>query len=162
MELQKAYTTTLESSNIETIKGVLEAKIASTSPQSTADYIAFACDNLNSNIDRAKQAKRDLDNYIKQNNAQVELIKEVGAEWLAEAGIDKLEGMRVSSISINKPKPSYEVTVTDASLIKTKFWKSTVDKTALKNAILDGEECEGAEITSTVKEATLRINKRKI
>ena len=162
MEIQQDYITTLESSSIETIKGVLDRKIASTSPQQTADYIAFVCDKLNSNIERAKQAKRDLDSYIKDNNSQLELIKEITAEWLAESGIDRLDGMVISSITTTNPKPSYEVTVTDASLIKTKFFKSTIDKTALKNAMLDGEECEGATLVTTVKEATLRINKRKI
>ena len=76
----KAYTTSLETLQHD-VKVILDEKLKATSPEQTADYISFAIDNLTSNIDRAKQAKKELDAYIKQQNEIVSTIKDQSAQW---------------------------------------------------------------------------------
>jgi hypothetical protein len=79
--IEKNYTTSLELLNAS-VAAILDAKLAATSPQSVADYIAFSLDNLDANIDRAKQAKKELDEYIKHQQSVIDTIKQDSAKWL--------------------------------------------------------------------------------
>ena len=68
----------------------------------------------------------------------------------------------VSSISISSSKPKNELKViNEESLINQGYFKTVLDKTAVKNAILDGVEIEGAEITIIYEEDKIRVNSRK-
>lgn len=165
--MDKTYTTTLETLQHD-VKAVLNDKLKATSPQQTADYIAFACDNLEANIQRAKEAKKELDDYIKQNTSAIETIKEQTAEWLSESGIDKLEGMRISSITTYEPEPKQNFKVLDEEFFISKgFVKTTVDTTKAKEYIDSlPEEVQKAisdkfSLEVTHKQPLIKINNRK-
>jgi len=110
-----------------------------------------------------KDAKKELDSLIKMHEKQKEIIKAGCAEWLTSAGVEKLNGDIVSSVSIYSPKPKETLKVTsDEALINQGYFKTVVDKTAAKNAIKDGVDVDGAEIEILHESDTLKINKRRV
>ena len=164
----KAYTTSLETLQHD-VKVILDEKLKATSPEQTADYISFAIDNLASNIDRAKQAKKELDAYIKQQSDTMSTIKEQSAQWLNDCGIDKLDGMRISSLTTYTPVESEEFKILDNEFfIEKGFYKKVVDADAVKKYIFNLSDNQRLEISDkfkleiTHKQPTLKINKRKV
>jgi len=106
--------------------------------------------------------KKEIKERKKAIDEQIELIKIGSAEWLEDAGVQKLNGDIVSSISITKPKDNIELVITDEdALINAGYFKMVLDKTLVKNAILDGLELEGAHLITTIVQDSIRINKRK-
>jgi len=161
--LNQNYTTKLESADTsENISAILNAKLEATSPQRVVDYVSLSIDNIDSSIERMKEAQKELSAMIKSAENQKEIIKVGSAEWLTDAGVDKLDGDIVSSISTyyKKPKETLKV-LNEESLINQGFFKTVVDKTAAKNAILDGVSVDGAEIEIVHEMKTLKINKRR-
>ena len=158
------YTTSLETLQHD-VASILTEKLKATSPASTADYIAFACDNIEANITRAKEAKKELDAYIKHQESVIETIKIDSAKFLSDNGVDKLEGMRISSITINDSTPSEELVIHSESywISDNNFTKVTLDKTAIKNFLksTDIDYSEYAEIVTTHKESKIKINKKR-
>ena len=161
--ISKNYKTRLEDAeSAENIIAILDAKLEATSPQGVADYMGFSIDNIDSSIKRMKDAKKELDFLIKMHEKQKEIVKTGCALWLTQAGITKLDGDIVSSVSIYSPKPKETLKVTnEESLINQGYFKTVVDKTAAKNAILDGIKVDGAEIEVLHDSDTLKINKRR-
>ena len=164
MKLQAQYTTKLETAeNPEQVVSIIEAKLeAVESPERVVDYIGLASENINATIDRINQAVDELKDIRKDAEAQLELIKIGGAKWMQEAGVDKLTGDRVSSVTILERKPKEETIITDEEeLINQGFYKIALDKTAVKNAIKDGQDVQGAHIEVTHQEDLLKINAKK-
>ena len=162
--MNKIYTTSLETLQY-TVVEILDEKLKATSPAQTVDYLAFALDNLASNIARAKEAKSELDEYIKAQSSIVETIKTDSAKWLSDAGIDKLEGIRVSSMTIHEPVPTQKLVITDKDyfLANKEFIKISLDETKIKNFLLNTEidYSEYATIETTHNQPQIKINKRK-
>ena len=160
--IEKKYTTTLETLAHD-VGSILDHKLSATSPEAVADYVAFAVDNLTQNIERAKQAKKDLDAYIKEQTNAIETVKEGTSKWLSDNGIDKLEGMRVSSLTTYTPAPTQKLVIHNRGYFmdNPEFTKITLDETAIKNFI-SGEidYSEFAEIETIHKQDVIKINKR--
>lgn len=162
-KIKTAYTTRLETSDAENITSLLDSKLNATSSHSVVDYVGLAVDNLDSQIERMKEGKRELEYLIKRTELQKDLIKIGSSLWLTECGLDKLDGDIISSMSISQPKAKETLKViNEESLINQGYFKQVLDKTAVKQAILNGEEIEGAEIEVEHQSFTLRINKRKV
>lgn len=159
----KQYESRLQAVNsIEEIAPVLDYKLEQKGASGVADYISLSV----SNLEDAKSRLAELEKEIKQRksdiDSQIEIIKIGSAAWLEDAGVDKLSGDIVSSITVSKRKDSIELVVTDEeSLINAGYFKMSLDKTAVKNAILEGVELEGAHIETTIMQDTLRINRKK-
>ena len=161
-KITKAYETRLETADGANIVAILDAKLEATSPNRVTDYVAFALDNLDSQIERMKDAKKELDYLVKMAESQKDIIKAGTSVWLAESGLDKLDGDIVSSMKIVSPKAKETVKViNEESLINQGYFKTTLDKTAVKQAILDGVEVEGAEIEVEHQSDTLTVYKKK-
>ena len=162
MIIAKTYTTKLEQvSNDDSVIAILDAKLEATSPAQTVDYMGLALDNVSRKVAEAKQAIKAIQDIIKHEEAREEHIKEQCAEWLEGTGLDKLDGMIVSSVTINKTEPKQEVIITEAASVATKFWKSSIDKTAVKQALQNGEEVEGATLETTHVANKIKINKKR-
>lgn len=161
-KITKAYETKLETAQANSIKPILDAKLEATSPERVTDYVAFALDNLDAQIKRMKDAKAELDTLIAMNEQQKQMIKNSTAEWLEESGVDGLSGDRTSSMKITQPKAK-EVLVVDneEELINQGFLKMQLDKTAVKEAILNGAKIEGAHIEVEHQQPTLTVYKRR-
>lgn len=173
MEIQ--YKTTLETLKHD-VASTLDYKLKATSSQSVADYVAFACDNLEENIKRAKEAKKELDQYIKEQTSAIETVKEGTSKWLTDNGIDKLEGMRISSLTTYTPKESESFKILDEDFFiemghkietvtvdkeKAREW---VDKKIAENGIdaVMLAFCNKFTFETTHKQPIIKINKRKI
>ena len=160
IELRKE--TRLETAPMHEIEATLDFKLAETSPEGVADYIGLTLQNIDDRLARIKEAEAQIKSLKSELVAQQETIKVGSAKWLAESGIDKLQGIYVSSISISSSKPKNELKViNEESLINQGYFKTVLDKTAVKNAILDGVEIEGAEIEIIYEEDKIRVNSRK-
>ena len=158
IELRKE--TRLESAGIENIGAILDYKLEQTSPEQVVDYVSLAVDNLDDRLSRVKEAETNLKLLKQDISSQIEVIKIGGAKWLSDTGIDKLNGLYTSSMTIYSPKPSVDVSVSNSeSVINAGYFKTTVDKTAIKEALNNDVSVDGAELVITYKEDQLKINK---
>jgi len=163
-KITKKYTTRLETVESKDIVAVLDAKLLATSPERVVDYVSLAIDNLEAQIARMKDAETEL-KYLKEDaQSQIDTIKGGTAKWLTETGITKLDGDIVSSMKITQPKAKEELIITtdSDSLISQGYFKTAVDKTMIKNAILDGTDVDGASIEIVHQEPTLTIYKKRL
>ncbi len=160
--IAKRYETKLENADVKDVCAILDSKLANTSPEEVVDYIAFAIDTIDGQIERIKAAQKRLTQLKKDAEEQKEIIKIGGAKWLQEAGIDKLKGLATSSMTIYTPAEEKTVVIDNKdALINAGYFKQVLDTTAVKKAILADEKVEGAHIEITHKEAQLKINKMK-
>ena len=157
--ISKNYKTRLEDAeSAENIIATLDAKLEATNPQAVADYMVLSIDNIDSSIERMINARKELDFLIKMHKKQVEIVKYGCALWLTDAGVKKLDGDIVSSVSIYTPKPKKTLKITNKeALINQGYFKTVVDETAVKNAILDGVKVDGAEIEVLHDSDTLKL-----
>ena len=162
--MEKIYVTILEKGALS-VSAVLDEKLKATSAPQVVDYVAFAVDNIDKNIAQAKQAIEELKEYIKTQTSIKEDINIGTAQWLQNEGIDKLEGMRVSSITTYTPKPKTKLKITDESywLGSNKFTKTTIDETAVKN-FLESTEVDYSEYATLEiihEEPKIKINRKR-
>ena len=154
MELVKA--TSLETST--DINSTLEWKINSLIEQDKnisnglADYFGIGLGNLDSQLAQLDDVTKEINARKKDLKAQITAIKQEGAYFLESQGIDKLEGVLTSSITITKGKPESTKTV----------FKLLVDKKASEAFLVDSGLAvyESVEVAST--KDSLRVNKRKL
>lgn len=162
MSIVKTYETKLETATKNEVAAILDAKLEATSSFGVVDYIGFTVDNLNDRLERIKQAEAELKAIKDATNAQIETIKEGAATWLDDAGLDKLQGDRISSVTVLNRAAKKELVVTDEeALINLGYFKTVLDKTAVKKAIDGGEDIDGAHLEITHLENSLKINKKR-
>ncbi len=163
MKLTKRYETKLETAKTENIDAILDAKLEVTSPEQLTDYVAFGLDNLEATKQRMKDAAAELKAMIGEVDNQIETVKIGTAEWLIETGITKLDGDIVSSMKAQEAKSGevLKITTNEDELINQGYFKTSVDKTAIKKALLQGREIDGAELEVTHTEPSLTIYKKR-
>lgn len=162
MQLQRVIETKLETATKNEVAAILDAKLQETTSFGIADYIEMSIGNLEARLDRIKQAEAELKAIKASTEEQINTIKEGVAEWLQDAGIDKLNGDRVSSVSVFERTAKEELIVTDEeALINLGYFKTVLDKTSVKNAIKDGAEIDGAHIDVTHHPVSLKVNRRR-
>ena len=155
--------TRLETADKDEISAILDHKLEEVGAHGVADYAALAVDSIASRIDEIKRAEAELKSLKTALTEQSSLIKVGIAEWLSDTGIDKLQGNIVSSISVSKVKPTETLVIdNEEAVINQGHFKTVIDKTLVKNLILNGIEVEGAAIEVTHNEDSLRVNKRKV
>lgn len=156
-------------SSLETtmdVKDTLKWKMESIRDQnlpidtSLADYIAFSVDNLEAQKAQLKAVKVELSQREKALNDQIDNIKEDGAAFLLENGLNRLDGLICSSITVSKEKESsirttekkeFVINITQAELEELLI---ALGKAEIKTVI--------TEKKSNYIPAKLKINKRKI
>ena len=154
--------TRLETASIEDISPILDKKASEVGANRTADYIGTALENIESAVTRIDDAIKELQEIKKEAKRQEELIKIGTSKWLQENGIDKLQGDRISSVSVFKKKESVELIVKDEEeAINAGYFKLTLDKTALKNAIIDGQNIDGSYLEIIHNEDSIKLNKKR-
>lgn len=146
---------------------ILNEKAKATSPQLAVDYIEFTDTYLDNQLEQIKQAKKELSLLEAGLKSERERIKIGAAEWLDSLGVDKLEGVRVSSLTKYTPKASEKLTIydEDCEFLKDKeFQITSLDEKAvidfLRNTEIDYSEFVKLEIIH--KEEIVKINKRKV
>ncbi len=134
------------------------------------DKISSALLSIDSKINYIREQTKILQNIKKQLELSRNKAKEEVAKALGSFGIDKLEGIKVSSITITPAtetnKPKIDILDEDA-LIKAGFFSVIVDKKAIEEALYSADQRYEVEafvktyIETKKKPATIRINKRK-
>lgn len=158
----KTLQTKLETAPVHEIGAILDIKVGQVGANGTADYIGLAIENIDTSIARIDDAIKELQSIKKDMKSQQETIKIGASKWLSDNGIEKLQGDRISSVSVSSKKENIELIVTnEEACINAGHFKTVIDKTSLKNALLDGANIDGAELEVTYSEDTLRVNKRK-
>jgi len=158
----KTLQTRLETSSIDEVQAVLDRKVEEVGANGTADYVYRAIYNIDDGLKRIDTAIKELQEIKKDMKSQQEVIKIGTSKWLSNNGIDKIQGDIVSSLTVSPKETTKELIIlNEESLINAGYFKMELDKTAIKNALLDGVELEGAKLEITHNEDTIRVNKRK-
>jgi len=165
-KIKKSYITSLEKSSVETVHGILDAKLEATNPEALTDYIGFSVGNIEDAISKMDKAISDLKQMKVNAKNQIGMIKEQSAKWLSDTGLDKLEGLIISSITINNPVATKKLVIhdRDCEFLKNKeFIKTSLDETAIKKFLTETEMdySEFAEIEIIHNQPTLKINKKR-
>jgi hypothetical protein len=117
-----------------------------------SDYVGLSVNEITSQIDYLKEAKAEITKREKQLKEQKEAILEGTAYFMQDAGIDRLEGIFVSSITLTKAKDDTTKEV----------FKLIVPKKESEQFLLDAglAVMEKVEVPATKTKA--KINNRKI
>ena len=133
-----------------------------------ADLIAEMFLDIDEKIDYLKSQIKLLNTIKKQLETSKQKAKEIIAEIFNEYGIDRLNGVMVSSLTITPSKEEVKehiVIKDEEALIKLGYAK--VDEKKLKDALYTDKYNEiepyiDIELENILKPATVKINKRKI
>jgi len=127
---------------------------------SLADYIAFANDNLEAQLAQLKAVKSEIGQREKALKSKIERIKVDGATFLLENGLERLDGVICSSVTVTEAKASKTVTT------ETKEFVMNISQVELEELLIGLGKAEMktiiAEKTTNAIPAKIRINKRKI
>ena len=161
--IEKTYTTKLEAvSAKDDVLAILDAKLEATSGAGVVDYIGLATDHIEAKKEELSKHIKILQDMKKDEDARLTFIKEESAKWLEGNGIEKLDGLIVSSITINETKPKENLIVDDEeALINAGYFKTTVDTTKAKQALLSGVDVEGCHIEVVHDANKIKINKKR-
>jgi len=108
--------------------------------------------------------KKKSDFIFSDDKDYAELMEVLNDNYYCQAltsnGVDKLQGDLVSSLTVFEKAQTTELIITDEeSLINAGYFIMSVDKTAVKNALLDGVDVVGAKLEITHNENSIKINK---
>ena len=146
------------------IKAILESN---QKEYQKSDLIAGMFIDLDEKIAYVKEKISILNNIKKELEKYREKGKEVVAECFSEYGIERLNGLEISSITLTPAKEEIKEKVIikdEESLIKLGYAK--VDEKKVKEALYTDSYNEiepfiDVEIETVIKPSTIRINKRK-
>lgn len=146
----------------ETLDWKLEQLTAKNLPMESglADYIAFGMEGIENDIAQLSNYKALIESQIKQAKANQAKVKIECAEWLAGQGLDKLNGLNVSSITI---KPATLCT-TDTTFT-TKFIDTFDTEEEYQNFLIGHGKGkfvrEEHSKISPAKPAQIKVNKKR-
>ena len=156
-------------SNLETtadVKDTLEWKIQTIEDaklpvdSGLADYIAFSLDNLENQLLQLKSIKTEVSDREKAIKSQIEAIKVDSATFLLEAGLEKIEGVICSSVSVSKGKESEIIPTIEKQFIMN------ISQAELEELLIGLGKAEYREVT--IEKVTneippkIRVNKEKV
>jgi len=133
-----------------------------------ADLIADMFLDIDEKIDYLKSQIKLLNTIKKQLETSKQKAKEIIAEIFKEYGIDRLNGVMISSLTITPEKEEIKehiVVKDEKALIKLGYAK--VDEKKLKDALYTNKYNEiepyiEVEVENIFKPSTIKINKRKV
>lgn len=135
-----------------------------------ADYIGFSILGIDKKIDVIDEEIKELQELKKNLKAAKDIAITTGAETFKEYGINKIEGMGISSITLTKEQIKTKTKLTilnENELIKLGYFKVVPDEEAIINAYSKADEreelinlCEVSIISEKIP-SKLKINKRR-
>ena len=159
--------------SIEYLKGEFRAILESDKDYTRkADYIGFSIASIDDKIDSIDEEIKELQALKKTLKEAKEISQEVGAEIFSEYGIDRLEGVGISSITISEGKQKIKEHLIiqkdkEDILIALGYYKRVVDEEAVFQALCGAdtrskiESFAEIEIINETSQAKLKINKRR-
>ena len=124
-----------------------------------SDYIYKGIDEVDLKIEQLGNYKKMIDDEIKDLKMHKETIKIKAAEWFEENGIDKLEGIEVSSITLTKPSEAKEEEKEVKTLICS-LSKDEINDFLVTQDLAKYEKKIETKITPA-KASMIKINKRR-
>jgi len=134
-----------------------------------ADYIAFGMEGIENDIAQLTNYKALIESQIKQAKANQAKVKIECAEWLEGQGLDKLNGLNVSSITITKAKDA-SVSGKDIECYLycsngEEFDIKTADAELIESLLLASGDIESGIIYESTainaKPAQIKVNKKR-
>jgi len=134
------------------------------------DKIANAMMNIDTKINYIKEQTKLLQHMKKQLELSRSKAKGQIAKALTSYGLDKLEGVQVSSITVapsSKTNKTIIKILDEDALIKAGFFAVVIDSDAVEQALYSADQRHEVEayistsIETIIKDETIRINKRK-
>lgn len=146
------------------VKNILTWKLAQYQEQNIpvgviSDYIAKGLDEVELKVDQLKNYKELIDQEIKDLESHKEVVKIKAAEWLQENGIDRLEGVEISSITLTKPCEAKEKKKIEKTLVCT-MSKNEINDFLVTQDLAKYDKKEVTKITPA-KPAMIKINKKR-
>lgn len=146
------------------VKAILYSKLKQYQEQELpieilTDYIGKGCLQIDEEIEQLKNYKKIIDSKIKDLELQKINVKTQSAEFLRENGIEKLDGIEFSSITIVEKKEAIET----KEVIKTFFTdltKEEINDFLVTQNLGHYTKKEEIKITAEVPEM-IKINKKK-
>lgn len=136
-------------------------KIENLGERGFADYILTSTEYLEDRIERAKASIADLQDIVKSCQGQTVIIKQEVEKFMSANGVEKLEGDRVSSLTLFKPKDKSKLVLLDEhKLAELGYIKVEIDAKAIE-ANLDKIPKELYEIQTIAGTPTIKINKKR-
>jgi len=135
-----------------------------------ADYIGFSIASIDDKVKSIDEEIKELQQLKKNLKEAKEIAQEVGAEVFAEYGVQKLEGIGISSITINEMKEKTKEILlisNEDKLIELGYFKKVLDEEKVKDALLDADNRQkilayaDIKISKEIIPAKLRINKKR-
>ena len=127
---------------------------------SLADYIAFSVDNLDSQLSQLKAVKAEIAQREKDLKSQIEHIKVDGAIFLTDNGLDRLNGVICSSVTVSEGKEA-KTTETEVKELVINISEAEVEELLI--GIGKAEfVTKTIEKTSNAIPSKLKINRRKV
>ena len=136
-----------------------------------ADLISDAFKMIDSKVAYIKEQTKILQQAKKQLETSRTNAKEQVAKALTSFGVSKIEGISVSSITVNpasETSKTFVEAVDKDALIRAGFFTVVVDMDAVEEAFYSADQRHEVEayvntrIETTQKPASIRINKRKV
>ena len=127
--------------------------------QGMADYIYFGVSNIDAKIKQLKAYKDEILKEVKNLEAYKSTVSEEIAEWIREQGIDKLNGLECSSITINKGSEEIEEAVETVKFVLDVSEREMQDY-LVANSYAHWEKVTTTKVTLATKDK-IRINSKR-
>lgn len=127
--------------------------------QGMADYIYFGISNIDAKIKQLKAYKDEILKEIKNLEAYKSTVSEEIAEWIQGQGVDRLEGLEVSSITINKGSEEKEETSESVKFVLD-VDNERMEKFLVENGLAHYEKVTTTKVTLATKDK-IRINSKR-
>lgn len=151
----------------QSVQKILESNIDS---YSKCDAIAEVFTSIDAKLTYIKEQQSLLSHLKKQLEVAKSYAKEEVSKSFSTYGVSKLEGLRVSSITVSKEsikQVSKLEIYNEEELLKLGYFSVVLDEKAVKEALLSADtrtevqEFADIKINQEMRPASLRINKRK-
>lgn len=135
-----------------------------------ADYLGLSFISIDESVANIDEEIKELKNLKDSLKLAKQVALEVGADVFEKYGIEKLEGLRVSSLTVHHPvvTPKVNFTVNNPqALIEAGFVKKTLDMDLVKECYNNGEYTDllnehcTISITRETKAKKLKVNKKR-
>lgn len=128
--------------------------------QGMADYIYFGVSNIDAKIKQLKAYKDEILKEVKNLETYKSTVSEEIAEWIQGQGIDKLNGLECSSITINKGSEEIEETIETVKFVLD-VDNDRMEKYLVENSLAHYEKVTTTKVTLASKDKIRISSKRK-
>ena len=127
--------------------------------QGMADYIYFGVSNIDAKIKQLKAYKDEILKEVKNLETYKSTVSEEIAEWIQGQGVDKLNGLEYSSVTINKGIEEIEETIETVKFVLD-VDNDRMEKYLVENSLAHYEKITTTKVTLASKDK-IRINSKR-